>query len=161
MIKITIRIMHSYLPECSPGRAIDLILHSYWYSRFYCRNPPARKVSHSTAWWSSNPTFDRATYFENAIYSALPGECEGIQFNIRKSLFWSKMKHIWSCLLKVKSALVNVNRTECSLKPIHLGVNWFSLLSRVKIVYAVSAGKSAYRGWKLLTQPSISKIKVV
>ena len=38
-----------------------------------------------------------------------------------------------------KSALVIVNRTGCSLKSIHLGVNWYKLLSRVRIVNAVSA----------------------
>ena len=57
-------------------------------------------------------------------------------------------------MLKVnlkESALVNANRTVCSLKLIDLSVNGYTLLSRVRTVNAVSVSVTI---WKLLCGPA-------
>ena len=120
IIKIAIRIMHSYLPNVPRGELStwNFINTDSPYSRFYCQNPPARKVSYSTARWSSTELpISKTQYIQLS-----PGSAKVYNLILGNPYFG----HIWSCLLKVKSAL------ECSLKPIHLGVNWYTLLSRVK-----------------------------
>ena len=90
IIKIAIRIMHSYLPNVPRGELStwNFINTDSPYSRFYCQNPPARKVSYSTARWSSTELpISKTQYIQLS-----PGSAKVYNLIFRKSLFWSYLK---------------------------------------------------------------------